>query len=116
MDMTLLHYLGLPSQARAAYLLGMKQSTPERILSAVSGYTGISTAAIMAKGRHRPIVEARHIAMHLMRKSAGMTLVAIGDLFDRDHSTVINSIKVAESLIETDRSFEKMYNGIIERI
>lgn len=114
--MTLLHYLGLPPAAQSAYLLGIKQSTPDRILSAVTGYTGLRASIITGKARHRPIAEARQIVMLLMRKSAGMTFKAIGNRFGRDHATVMYSVKVAESLIEADKDFEKMYNGIIEQL
>lgn len=114
--MTLLHYLGLPSQARSAYLLGIKKSTADRIMQAVSGYTGISADAIKSPARFRGIVEARHIAMYLMRKSAGMTLQSIGAKFNRDHATAISSIRKVEELLEIDAAFRNKYEQIVKGI
>jgi len=38
-----------------------------------------------------------------------MTYLSIGKILHRDHSTVINSVQVYESLIEYDRTTNKLY-------
>lgn len=114
--MTLMHYLGLPSPIKSAYLLGIKQSTAERIISAVSGYTGVRADLMKSTCKWRAVVEARYIAMYLMRHGSGMTLKAIGDLFHRDHSTIIYAVRKCADYIETDPEFRKKYEQIMKEI
>lgn len=58
---------------------------------------GTSPEAILSTARHRAIGEARQVAMAACRLS-GMTSVAIGEAFGRDHSTVLHAAtRVGES-------------------
>lgn len=73
---------------------------PNALLNAVSSYYGISIAALAGKSRARPIAEARHTAMYLLREDAQLALKQVGLLLGhRDHSTVIHGVqKIAHSL------------------
>lgn len=114
--MTLLHYLGLPPSDQSRYLHGRILTTPERVLHAVKKQTGFDIEQLKAKSRKQAIVFVRHATIYALRKYTNLSLKKIGSRVSRDYTTVINSIKVAESLIETDKDFEKMFNGIIEKI
>ena len=50
--------------------------------------------------RSRPLTTARHVGMYLLREQTGLSLIKIGDLFDRDHTTVMHGIKKVEALMK----------------
>ena len=78
---------------------------PNALLNAVSAYYGISIPALAGKSRARPIAEARHTAMYLLREDAQLALKQVGLLLGhRDHSTVIHGVqKITQSLAVDSR-------------
>ena len=71
---------------------------PQLILEETAGYFQLSTADLMSKSRSRPLTQARHIAMYLMRENTGLSLVKIGEMFGgRDHTTALHGIKKVEA-------------------
>lgn len=66
------------------------------ITKAVEEVTGVSFVEMRSDARTRDLVTARQLAMYFIRQLTPLSLVRIGDLFDRDHSTVINSIRQAQ--------------------
>jgi chromosomal replication initiator protein len=78
---------------------------PHRLMDAVSAYYGISQQALAGKSRARPIAEARHMAMYLLREDAQLALKQVGLLLGRrDHSTVIHGVQKITRLLTTDPS------------
>ena len=60
-------------------------------------------------GRRNGLLMPRHAYFYFMRRmtgSAEYSLAKIGAIMDRNHATVINSIKVWENLIETNAMFK----------
>ncbi len=87
-----------PDQAAAA-LNGVvsppapKTISPERIIQAIIGFSGITDEALRGKGRAKQVVLPRQVAMYLLREDAGASLVEIGRLLGgRDHSTVLHGV------------------------
>lgn len=78
---------------------------PESIIKAVCAYYNVSHSAITGKSRAKPIAEARHVAMYLLREDADLALKQVGLLLGhRDHSTVIHGVqKVARALLTDPR-------------
>jgi chromosomal replication initiator protein len=71
---------------------------PQMILEETATYFQLSTADLMSKSRSRPLTQARHIAMYLMRENTGLSLVKIGEIFGgRDHTTALHGIKKVEA-------------------
>ena len=70
---------------------------PPLILEETAGYFQLSTGDLVSKSRSRPLTQARHIAMYLMRECTGLSLVKIGEIFGgRDHTTALHGIKKVE--------------------
>lgn len=78
---------------------------PQAILKAVSQYFTIGIPALAGKSRSKPIAEARHVAMYLLREDGELALKQVGLLLGhRDHSTVIHGVqKIARALIADPR-------------
>jgi chromosomal replication initiator protein len=64
----------------------------EIIISKVAAYYGMSNAEIRGKSRKKELVKARWIAMYYIREQTDFTLKTIGDMFGRDHTTVIHAL------------------------
>ncbi len=83
--------------ARALAALTPTRTTPadpQAILNAVSTYFNIPLQALTGKSRTRPLAEARHVAMYLLREDAQLALKHVGLLLGhRDHSTVIHGVQ-----------------------
>ncbi|HEU4760417.1 MAG TPA: chromosomal replication initiator protein DnaA [Dehalococcoidia bacterium] len=78
-------------------------TSPQAILKAVSNYFSLAPGALAATTRARPIAEARHIAMYLLREDAQLALKEIGHLLGgRDHSTVIHGLRKVAAALTSD--------------
>ena len=76
---------------------------PQAIIKAVASYFNLSPQALSSKSRARPIAEARHITMYLLREDAQLALKQAGLLLGhRDHSTVIHSIQKVTHMLTCD--------------
>ena len=67
------------------------------IMEETASYFTLSTADLVSKSRSRPLTQARHIAMYLIRENTGLSLIKIGEAFNRDHTTALHGIKKVEA-------------------
>jgi hypothetical protein len=67
------------------------------IVKVVADFYRIRPGVLSGHGRSKNIVGPRHIAMYLCRKHANASLPEIGDVFNRDHTTVAHALKQVES-------------------
>jgi chromosomal replication initiator protein len=72
---------------------------PHLILDETAAYFGLTREDLVSKSRSRPLTTARHVAMYLMRECTGLSLIKIGELFERDHTTVLHGVKKIEMLM-----------------
>ena len=70
--------------------------TTDKILLLVAKHYGLCHADLVGKSQSRDCSIPRKIAMYLCRQKLNMPYMSIGDLFERDHSTVMSSIKQVE--------------------
>ena len=82
----------MPSVLKQRMTKSEKQQLASDILNTVSNYYGISIEDIKGKCRKRRIVKPRQVIMFLLRTKARMVLSDIGEVMNRDHTTVIHSI------------------------
>ena len=83
--------------------MGIFVPTPEIIIAETGRYFGISEEDIRGQRRSKNTAMARQIAMYLMRNLTNLPLVEIGQQFEnRNHSTVLSSIRKVEDLLKSD--------------
>ena len=88
-----------------AAVVGVNQVlTAAMISELVSGQFKVSVKELQSKSRKRAITIPRQIAMYLARKHTEESLVDIGKIFNRDHSTVLHAIKVVTDKLVRDTS------------
>ena len=76
---------------------------PERIIRETARYYNLRPEELRGQNRSKFPTLARQIAMYLMRTLTSMSLNEIGAEFeDRNHATVLSSIRKIEDLIRTD--------------
>jgi chromosomal replication initiator protein len=83
---------------------GAAASTPvEEIQQRVAEEFGVSRAELVGPTRARTPLRARQIAILLTRELTDLSLPQIGRLYgDRDHTTILNSLRRAESSLADD--------------
>jgi chromosomal replication initiator protein len=85
--------------------------TPEHIIEETASFFGMSPHELRGAGRGRALVHARQTAMYLCRELTGLTLVSIGTIFGRDHTTVMHAIYRTQARIAEHRRY---YDQIAE--
>jgi len=85
--------------------------TPDDIIKAVCNFFNISISDIIGKSRMKNVVLPRQITIYLMRNLTSLSLKEIGNLFGKDHTTIIHSIEKIQDL-KKDRKVK----DIIDRI
>lgn len=90
---------------------------PENIVDLVAEYFGIRPEDILGKAQSRDCVLPRQIAMHLCRNKLKTPYTKIGDLFSKDHSTVMSSVKVIQrGLDSSDPDIISPIQAIMKKI
>jgi chromosomal replication initiator protein len=70
-----------------------KPCSPPRLTALVAAYYNLTVDQLVGPRRTRPIADARHVAMYLLRDELALSLPQIGQLFGgRDHTTVAHAI------------------------
>ena len=81
---------------------GVFVPTPELIITETARYFGIPEDLVIGQNRQKNISYARQVAMYLCRTLINTSLEDIGSRFDnRNHSTVLTSIRKIEDLVKT---------------
>jgi hypothetical protein len=62
---------------------------------------GITKDDILGKNRLARVAKARHVCIWLLRDTFNMTLATIGAIFNRDHSTIVHSLKQVDGMLYT---------------
>ncbi len=90
--------------------------TIEKIVEEVSRTEGISVEDIYGKKQKANITHARKIAMYIIREVTNTSYEAIGEKFNKHHSTVMYNIQQISEEMETDSRLNRVVNDMINNI
>jgi chromosomal replication initiator protein len=93
-----------------------QEITPQSIVDETAAYFAMDLADLMSKSRSRPLTTARHVAMYLLRELTGLSLIKIGELFERDHTTALHGIKKIEGLMQARGSVYRQVHELTKKI
>ena len=79
-----------------------KAYEPSYIIEKVADFYDIKPEDVLGKGKTKDVANARQMSFYLIRKLTGLTLEQIGDAMNRDHSTVLYSIRKVEENLQND--------------
>ncbi len=89
---------------------------PAMILEEAASHFALTQGDLVSKSRSRPLTTARHVAMYLLREQTGLSLIKIGELFQRDHTTVLHGIKKIEGLMSARGSTYRQVQELTKKI
>lgn len=87
------------------------------IMGVLYQYYRVNEAQITSSSRKHEVVVPRMVGMFLMRRYSPLSLLRIGHVFDRDHTTVMHAFKKVCDRMSYDEEFEKEIKhleGIVE--
>lgn len=91
--------------------------TSQKIIQVVAEHYGVRIEDILGKSQTRECTLPRQIAIHLCRYKLKFPFMKIGDLFSRDHSTIMTSAKyIQKSLDENDREISGAWHAITKKL
>ncbi len=97
--------------------INKEELTSERIISTVSHYYKVPKSEICGKTRKQEVVQARHIAMWLIRSIKQLSFAQIGELFGgRDHSTTMSAINKIETSMRINSAVKLAVKQIESKI
>lgn len=83
------------------------------IIKGICDYYGVKPTQLKGPKRDASLVRARQIAMYLLKKELGLTLVEIGNsLGGRDHTTVMHGVEKIEKLVDKKATVSEDILGI----
>lgn len=72
----------------------MEMDLPVRtVLQATAMYFGVEIEAMLGEMRTRDLVRARHVCWWLLRNETVLSYPQIGEIFDRDHTTIVKGVQ-----------------------
>jgi chromosomal replication initiator protein len=74
--------------------------TSEQVVKTIAAHYGITSEDLLGKSQMRECALPRQIAMYFCRQRLKWPFQKIGDLFNRDHSTVMSSIKQIQKSLD----------------
>ncbi len=95
---------------------GVYVPTPEAILNETARYYQVTADDIKGQSRQKAIVTSRHITAYLIRNLTNLSLPGIGTFLNRDHATVLASIRKIENQIRTDKKLSDTIRDITSNI
>ena len=78
--------------------------TPNRVIEEVAAQFQVTEQEITGKSQYRNLVLPRQVAMYICRHKLKLPFIKIGEIFARDHSTVISSIKKIDQIVSSSQS------------
>jgi len=94
-----------------------RQITPQTIMDVAARHFGITCEALCSPVRTRPLVNARQVAMYLVRNLTDYSYPAIGNVFGgRDHTTVIHAVNKIEAQMRERRQTYEQVTDLLHQI
>ena len=113
--------LDLPNIARAIGDMfqngGSALPTPGLIISQVCKFYSVDESSLRGSLKNKGTAEARQVAIYLIRKLTNLSTTVIGKEVDKDHSTVLYSIRKVETALKNgDKSLQDHIRDITANI
>ena len=93
------------------------QLSPQKIIAIVSHYYGIRSEDLLGKFQSKEYALPRHLAMYLCRELLRLPFMAIGQIFNRDHSTVMTSVRQVQERVDgKDKEYIQLLSDIKRKV
>jgi chromosomal replication initiator protein len=102
-----MNYWAIPSCVKV-----VKQISPQYIIECACCAFKLQKVKLLSSNRSRDLVMVRNICMYLIKQYTGLSLKSIGNIFNRDHTTVIHGLRC----INNDLSVPSQRQEVIDKI
>ena len=82
------------------------------VVGTVCQIWGITRDQVVGRGRFQSMADARQAAMSIMYLDKGLSSAEVGDLFSRDHGTVLHAVFAVESKWTSDMGFRRKFDAL----
>ncbi len=106
----------LCAQVLADLIPAQKALDAEAIQREVARYYKLAVDELRGERRVKHVAHARQVAMYLCRTLTSASLPEIGKRFNKDHSTVLTSVRKIESLKENDAQLKLELGELSEKL
>ena len=96
--------------------LPQRNITTEVIIDEVEKYYHLPQGSLKTKKRSNDVAYPRHIAMYLAREVLGESYPQIGEVFGRDHSTVMSAVRKVKSNLSGDTELAEKLQELVDNI
>lgn len=90
--------------------VSVRRETQENIIDAITGCFRVSFRSIQSHSRFKDLVTVRFMLCYLLYSECMMTMEAIGELLERDHTTILNAIESFVYRIDKNNGYPDYVN------
>gem|GEM_PF-6448598 len=94
----------------------VKKSFPHEVVDSVGAKFKIVSQNIYSNSRKKRFIQARHVSMYLMSKGLGFSFFKIGQMFKRDHTSILYAVAKIEAKIKVDAVFGEEISSACKRV
>jgi hypothetical protein len=97
--------------------INIPRETLTELVKAACEFTGASASKIQTKTRKKEVVLARQVLHYFLKQNTTASLQEIGNqIGNKDHASVLHSIKTINNLCETSKSFASRFDQLQEKM
>ena len=85
---------------------GARKITPDIIIAKCGEYFGVSKKDILSASRSKEVKNARQTAIYLTREILDLSFPAMGEIFNKNHTTILYSYEKLKKDLLTDRTLQ----------
>lgn len=89
-----------------------RELMPDGIIELVAHRFQVPVWKLKSRQRSQHIAFVRQIAMYLLRQCTDLSFPAIGELFERDHSTCVHARNVIAGRMARESAFAALIEGL----
>lgn len=103
----LIHYWVYPGMVNRPKVISI-----EKLFNCIELKLGVTKEQLICPVRKREYVDARHMFALFLRRNTNLSTTRVGKLLNRDHSTVVYSVKTGYGLYQSDKQFKSTYKEL----
>lgn len=88
----------------------------DEILQIVAEHCSVNVGKILSRIREKEIIDARHMYVAVLRHMFRYPVTEIGRMIDRDHTTVLDSLKKYNQRYSCYDDYKRVANSIFDQV
>lgn len=85
----------------------------KHIINRTSKFTGIPKNQLLNCTRKREVLDARRMAIAIIRRNTKLSLAKIGALFGKDHATILHAERTAKDIYKFNKEYRRRFDELL---